>query len=313
MATGIQGYIGIGKETDWGTPVASTTFVSATESITEERVRLREPMTFGTRSTLPAVEGRTRITGAINGLHARPDLLGVFLRAALGNPTSSIAPAPFEHVFTPKTAKHSALAALPPYSVTVQRGSLRHRYGGGQLNQLVLRQAADEALAIDSDWIFKSVTDVGSAETIALETNRRFIFRDLTVEKGGNPFPFLEDLTLTFANQLEAEETLNGTREISSVDFNEKLQVTANMTLTFRDATTYADFKAATTDAWEFHWVSPDGPELTIAIPKLQLDTWGAPITGPGRMTVDVTATAEFDAVAGHEIEVTLKNDTATY
>jgi len=312
MATGIQGYIGIGKETDWGTAVASSTFVSATESISEERERLREPMTFGTRSTLPAVEGRTRITGGITGLHARPDLLGVFLRAALGAPVTT-GSGPYEHVFEPKTAKHSALAALPPYSVTVQRGSLRHRYGGGQLNTLTLRQPSDEALAIDTDWIFKNVADVGSAEVIALETNRRFIFRDLAVTKGGSPFTFLEDLTLTFENQLEAEETLNGSREISSVDFNEKLQVTASMTLTFRDATTYADFKAATTSAWEFKWTSPDGPVLTIAIPKLQLDTWGAPISGPGRMTVDVTATAEYDSSDGHEVEVTLENSTATY
>lgn len=313
MATGIQGYIGIGKETDWGTAVASSTFVSATESISEERARLREPMTFGTRSVLPAVEGRTRVTGGISGIHARPDLLGVFLRAALGAPATT-GSGPYEHVFTPKTAKHSGLAALPPYSVTVQRGSLRHRYPGGQLNTLTLTQAADEALSIDSEWIFKSVADVGSAEQITLETNRRFIFRDLTVTKGGSPFPFLESLTIAIANNLEAEETLNGTREISSVDFNEKLAITANMTLTFRDATTYADFKAATTSAWEFKWVAPDsGPELMIAIPKLQIDTWGAPISGPGRMTVDVTASAEFDANAGHEIEVTLENTVATY
>lgn len=313
MATGIQGYIGIGKETDWGTAVASSTFVSATESISEERARLREPMTFGTRSTLPAIEGRTRITGGISGLHARPDLLGVFLRAALGAPATT-GSGPYEHVFTPKTAKHAADAALPPYSVTVQRGTLRHRYAGGQLNQLTLNQAADEALTLDSEWIFKSVADVGSAETIALETNRRFIFRDLAVTKGGSPFAFLESLTLAIANNLEPEETLNGTREISSVDFNEKLAITANMTLTFRDATTYADFKSATTDEWEFKWTSPDsGPVLTIAIPKLQLDSWGAPISGPGRMTVDVTATAEYDSSEGHEIEVTLENSIATY
>lgn len=312
MATGIQGYIGIGKETAWGTPVASTTFVSSMESISEERERLREAMTFGTRSTLPAVEGRTRITGGLTDIEARPDFLGVFLRAALGAPATTGA-SPYEHVFTTDTAKHSAEAALPPYSVTVQRGSLRHRYSGGQLNQLTLAQAADGPLTLEADWIFKGVTDVATTETIALETNRRFIFRDLAVTKGGTAFPYLESLGVTIANNLEAEETLNGEREISAVDFNDKLAITADMTLTFRDATTYADFKAATTSAWSFVWTNPEGQILTIAIPKLQIDTWAAPISGPGRMTVDVTATAEFDQAAGHEIEITLENETATY
>jgi len=311
MATGIQGYIGIGKEVTWGTPVASTVFVSATESISEERGRLREAMTFGTRSTLPAIEGRTRISGSISGLHARPGALGHLLRAAVGVPVTS-GVGPYVHVFTPTTDKFSAEAALPPYSVTVERGSLRHRYAGGQVTQLTLRQPADDALTVDAEFLFQDVSDVASAETVALETNPRFIFRDLAITKDAVAFPYVEDLTLTIANSLSGEEVLNGTREIAATDFDDKLTVTLAMTLTFRDASTYADFRAATTAAYALTWTS-GANVLAVDLPKVQIDSWGAPISGPGRLTVDVTATAEFDSVAGYEAEITLTNTTTSY
>ncbi len=312
MAAGVDGAIGVGKETTWGTPVASTRFITAQESVTEDRGRLRDPMTFGTRSTLPADAGRVGITGGITQVHARPQSIGELLRAAVGAPTTTGAGAPYSHVFVPTSAKFSTLAALPPYSATIKRGDLIHRYSGGQLNQLTLNQARNEALTVDTDWIFKGVTDV-SAETLTLETGSRFLFRQLAITKGGSAFPYVEDLTIQFNNNLEVEEVLNESNEISAVDFGGKLETTISMTLTFRDSSTYADFKAATASAWEFLWTLDANTSLKLAVPKLQLDSWGAPINGPGRMTISVDGTCEYDTTAGHEFEVTLQNDVATY
>lgn len=318
MATGVDGAIGIGKETTWGTAVASTRFFTAQESVTEDRGRLRDPMTFGTRSTLPADAGRVGITGGITQIHARPQGLGDLLRAAIGAPTTTGtstttgASTPYSHVFVPTSAKFSALAALPPYSATIKRGDLIHRYSGGQLNQLTLNQARDDALSVDTDWIFKGVTDV-SAETISLEAGSRFLFRHLAVQKGGSAFPYLEDLTIQFNNNLEVEEVLNESNEISAVDFGGKLETTISMTLTFRDSSTYADFKAATTDNWQFLWTLDANTSLKLVVPKLQLDSWSAPINGPGRMTISVDGMCEYDSVAGYEFEATLQNDVATY
>src|SRR5690606_21973494 len=99
MSSGRQGSIGIGKETTWGTAVAPSVFYNATESITEERGRLRESMNFGTRSRQPADAGRLRITGAMDGMHARPEGIGHLLRAALGAPQTTGASAPYTHEF----------------------------------------------------------------------------------------------------------------------------------------------------------------------------------------------------------------------
>lgn len=310
--SGLRGSIGIGKEATWGTPVASSRFYAATESISEERTRLREPMTFGNRATPAADAGRVNFRGAINGIHARPATLGELLRAATAAPATTGAAAPYTHVFTPVVAKFSDVAALPPYSATVKRKSgLTHRYAGGQLNGLTFRQALNEALAIDTDWLFKSVSTVAD-EAVTLDTTARALFKHLAITKGGAAFNLVEDLTINLQNNLEPEVVLDGGDTIAAVDFSDKLNATVSMTLSFRDAATYGEFVANTTDAWVFTW-TVGAHSFKISIPKLNLSSWGAPISGPGRMTISVEGTAEFDATAGHEIQATLVNAVAAY
>lgn len=314
MSSGRQGSIGIGKETTWGTGVAPTAFFNGTEGISEQRARLRESMNFGTRSRQPADAGRLRITGPMNGMHARPIGIGHLLRAALGAPVTSGAEAPYTHVFTPAKTKFSAEAALPPYSVTVKRqpGSpgVIHRYAGGQLNQLTLNQPMDDALTADADWIAKAVS-AESDTTLALEAGNRFRFNQLAVTRDSTAFKFLESFGLTINNALETEETLNETDEISAVDFGDSI-ITVNMTASFRSALAYADFTGNDPQAWLFTWTNGTS-ELEISIPRLNIEEWSAPISGPGRMQVSCTGVAEYDTSAGYELQITLKNSQATY
>jgi hypothetical protein len=310
---GIQGSVGIGKEVTYGTAVASSKFFTATESISEERGRLREQMTFGTRSNLAADAGRLRIAGGISDIHARPGNIGDLLRAAFGAPVTVAAAPNYTHTFKSSVNKFSAPAALPPYSATIKREGLVHRYSGGQLNRLVLRQAKDDALMIDTDWIFKDVASV-SAETISLENTSRFLFRHLTATKGGSALTdLLEDLTITIDNALDPEEALDGTSVISGVDFGDKMNITFDMTLIFKDGASYADFRDNVSAAYIFNWVINANTGLKLTVPKLNLDGWGAPISGPGRMTISASGTAEFDSVSGYELETELKNQVVSY
>jgi hypothetical protein len=311
MASGRQGSIGIGKETSFGTGVVPTAFFNATEGISEERGRLREAMNFGTRARQPADAGRLRISGPVSGLHARPANIGHLFRAALGAPVTTGSDAPYSHVFKPVATKFSTEAALPPYSLTVKRSaSVIHRYAGGQLNRLVLNQPMDGALSIDTDWIAKSVS-AESDTTMALEQGNRFLFKQLAVERDSSAWNYLESLTLTIDNALEIEEVLNESDEISATDFGDS-NITVAMTSSFRDALAYADFKDNDPQAWEFEWTNGSAI-LTIVIPQLNIETWGAPIGGPGRMSVSCQGVAEFNTSAGYEMQVTLVNATASY
>jgi hypothetical protein len=310
MPAGRRGSIGLAKEVTWGTGVVPSDFVNATESIRVERGRLREAMTFGSRSRQPADAGRVRITGPINGIHARPAGVGLFLRAALGAPTTT-GLGPYVHEFTPAAAQFSAEAPLPPLSFQVKRSAdLIERYAGGQLNQLTLRQPKDDALVLDTDWIFKSVAEVGDA-VLALPTDARFRYKQLAVLRAGVAFNYVEDLSITINNALETEETLNASDEISAVEFGDS-EVGVQMTLAFRSKADYDDFVANATRAWKFTWTN-GAATLEVSIPKLNIGQYSVPISGPGRMTVSVQGVAEFDSVAGHELKATLTNDTAAY
>lgn len=312
MAAGRQGSIGIGKETAWGTSVVPTHFYNGTESLSEERGRLREGMTFGSRAVQPADAGRLRITGGINGMHARPIGLGHLLRAALGAPATTGSAAPYTHTFKPASAKFSAQAALPPYSVTVKRDTgFIHRYSGGQLNRLTLSQAKDDALAVDTEWIAKGVADATDT-TLVQEAGQRFRFQHLAVKRATVAFPTLESLTVAILNNLETEELLNESDEISGVDLGDS-QITVDMTMSFQNVTAYADFKANATRAWEFVWTIDAGNSLVITVPRLNISSFSAPIGGPGRLTASVSGEAEFDATAGYGLQAVLKNSQASY
>lgn len=312
MPTGRRGSIGWGEEATWGTAVAPTFFVHATESIEEERGRLREDMVFGTRSRQAADPGRLRISGAVNGIHARPAGVGHLLAAAIAPPATT-GTDPFTHVYTPTVTNFSTEAALAPYSVTVKRKpGMVHRYSGGQLSRLALRQPRDDALVLDSDWMFKGSSAVSDV-TMVLEDAVRFRYRHLSVQRIASPFNFVEDLTITLENGLESEETLNQSDEISAVEFGANSNIEVEMTLTFRDEDTYNDFRNNAVQAWEFDWEIDADNKLTIAIPRLNIERWSAPISAPGRMTVRVGGVAEFDDDAGHELQATLVNAVSGY
>lgn len=313
MAAGIDAKIGIGREATWGTGVPSNRWFTAREQINEERGRLREAMSFGTRSTLPADPGRSRFRDSFQDIPGRPNTIGELLRAALGTPTTTGVSAPFTHEFTAQTGKWSELAALPAYSATIKRRSdVIDRLTGGQLDTLELRQAVDDALVLSAEWIFKGL-EAGTDEALTLDAGERFRYKHLAVTRAAQPFPFLTDLTIAIRNNLEPEEALDESDEISAVDFGDKLEVAISGTATFRDKSLLEDFRAGTAQAWLFKWTIDAGHDLEISVPRLQLDSVSAPIEGPGRLSVTWAGTAEFDATAGHELKATLTNDVQDY
>ena len=127
------------------------------------------------------------------------------------------------------------------------------------------------------------------------------------------PFPYLEDLTITFDNALEREEVLNESDESSAINFGDSASLGVDMTLTFRDELAYTDFRDNNAVAWGFLWTLDATNSLDISLPRLNIESWSAPIRGAGRMTVAVRAMAEYSAVDGYEARITLRNQTAAY
>ena len=311
MGNSLLSEVGIGQETTFGTAVASSRYFSmANVNITQTIPRLREDYQFGVGSTPQADNGRLRIAGNIDGIHARADILGGLLRGVLGDPTDAGSD-PYTHTYVDAATKFSTAAALPPYTVNVHYNTRIHAYDGGQLTTLTLNQARDQRLLLNTAWIFKGMADI-SSESPTLESNTPFKFSQLTVQRNSSNFTYFEDLTISINAPIETEELLDASDEITCTERSGPVRVEVSGTVSSKDTTLYTDFKTPTVEDWTFTW--SDGTDsLAITIDRLNIEAFGEPISGAGRQTFTVTGVAEYDTSNTRSIQAVLTNSVASY
>ena len=310
-AQGIYGKLGLGKETAFGTGVDPTVFIPGTENIVINIPRDRDQQPNTGRAPLAAETGRIEIAGSTNGMRAYPQSIGHLLRAALGDPATS-GTGPYTHVFGMPTGPVSDQQALPSYSITRKAGSSVRRYAGGQLNSLTLNAPADGAVSFDADWLFLDFEDGVADPTVVLENASPFHCRDAAHKRAGAAFPYIESLTLTLANNLEAEGLQDGTCKPAAILLGAAL-LTVDMTLAFNSPGVYDDFKNNDPQAWEFAWVKAGGETLKIEVPRLNIESYPDPLSATGRLTVAVKGVAELDSGTGYPFRVTLINGKDAY
>lgn len=307
---GTYAKLGFAFETSFGTGVAPTTFLPGTEDIRVNIPRLREESPYGGRNLLPADPGRKEVRGGTKGHTAYPNAIGVLLKAALGDPSTS-GTGPYTHTFTPPSGPVSDTQALPSVSLTRGAGSRTRRYVGGQLNQLTVNAPVDGRVAFDGDWIFKDFVD-GVADPVAvLESASPFRFAHADHKRGGVAYPYIETLTLTISNNLETGAYQDGGDTISEVLLG-RVQLQVQLTLAFSSLETWNDFVANGVNAWEFGWKNGNY-ELRFTVPRLNIQEASDPVSGAGRLTASATGIAELDSASGYAFQVTLINDTASY
>ena len=99
-------YLGIGKQTEWGTGVSPSEWL---DPITIDIKTEKEPLqlrTISNRLVQKFLEGKIVVTGDIE-TPANPEAIGLLLLATFGNvstsqPDATNAPSVYQHEFTPK-------------------------------------------------------------------------------------------------------------------------------------------------------------------------------------------------------------------
>ena len=139
IGVGHKSYVGVGKETTWGTAVSPTIFLEFLDESIEKNI---EPIKSGAlvgdrfnKSLL--LSGSIDIAGDFS-IEVNPDNIGLLLGATLGAETTTQvgATTAYDHVFTPA-------AAIIPLSVEVGRdiasaSDKAFRYSGCAINTLAL-------------------------------------------------------------------------------------------------------------------------------------------------------------------------------
>lgn len=314
MASGIFSFIGLAKETTWGTPVASTAYLQfLTESLTHNIEQLMEAELRGYPDEPPQYEGLNTVAGDIT-FAVRPATIGYFLKSALGTPTTTGgAPGPYTHVFNPATSHFSTVCSLPPYTLEIHRDlASAFQYSGCVVNELTIEQGTGQKIMRASAAILgKSVTTITKTSP-TLEALDPFLWRNAVVKIGAVEVT-PESYSFHVANSLEAFPLLNQSKEVASIIWNGHRVFDLNFTFDVANLDEYNRFKNQT-EATCSITITPDAnTELKFETNKLRYTAFPLAVGGPGRLTVAVTGKAKWDATLTAAMKVTLKNSVASY
>lgn len=312
MASGIFSFIGLGKESVWGTPVASTDYLQfISESLTHEIEQLMEAELRGYPDEAPSYEGLNTVRGDIT-FAVRPATIGHILRSALGAPTTT-GTGPYTHVFTPATANFSTVCALPPYTIEVHRDlASSFQYVGCVVNELTIEQGVGQKVMRATAAILgKSVATI-TPTTRTLEALDPFLWKNAAVTISGSAVT-PESFRVRIANNLEAFPVLNQTKEVGGIAWNGHRVFEVEFTFNVTNLDEYNRFKNQTEAACVID-ITPDAnTELKFETNKLRYTAFPLHVGGPGRLTVAVAGKAKWDATLGAAMKVTLKNNVVSY
>lgn len=318
-----RGYVGLGKESTYGTGVSPAYFVDATsDGFSFDNQPDFQNTTRG-RATYKGEAGAFSDEGSVD-LPANPENgLGLLLLGAFGaeaftstDPDGDSTDEVGEHVFTPADT-------LPALSVEVDRDTDVVRHLGAGVDTLELSHTAEDMLTASADFIAKEPDGSVSSATPAYSDLRNFRWHDISLTVAGtNRDTDIQEATFSIENGLSAE--YRGERSLSKMAVGER-PVTATLTLDFETRELFELFLGAdgatspedqlTTVGVDATWTSPEtiedtstGYALNWNMPRCTINTHEATINQNDAVVEDVELRALYDADLGGEAEVTLTN-----
>lgn len=322
MAEGRLAHIGIGKETEWGTPVAASDYVRfVSESITEETEEVVQESIRATRDHPDSQQGIISVAGDIE-LEVYPGTIGYFLRSIFGAPTSQLVGSSqaYQHEFEPSDTPFSDDCAGWPYTLEIYRDlDQANQYAGCVVNALSFTfGVGQKILRATASIIGKEMAKI-TKTTPSFADEEVFIWKQATISIGGAQNNDLESLDLSFEAGLEGVPLINGSNRVAKIlpgDFR-----TASGTLTFGVVdghTEYDKYINWTTQAMQLKFEGATIEEtykytLQFDFPKALYRSYPINVPGSGRLTVAADVKFQRDASLGYMVKVTLINTKTSY
>lgn len=318
-----RGYVGLAKESTYGTGVAPTYFVDATS----DGFSLDNQVDFGNttrgRTTYKAEAGAFSDEGSVD-MPANPENgLGLLLLAALGDETFSAEDPDGDG--TNEVGSHTFAPAdtLPSLSVEVDRDTDVVRHLGGGVDTLELSHTAEDMLTVSSDIIAKEPDPSPSSASPTYSDLRNFRWNDIGITVDGTSRDTdVTEATFEIGNSLEP--LFRGSRTLSKMGVGER-EVTASLSLDFENTGLFEKFLGAAgatgpedqlaTIGVEATWTSPEtiedtstGYSLRWNMPNCSINTHEATINQNDAVIENIELRAVYDTSLGAELEVELVN-----
>lgn len=322
FAHGAAAHLGIAPEAVWGTPVAATTYIPLiSESWQAEVEQVKDEGLRGTFADGEEYQGVWTAGGDIT-FDVRPISFGHILRGVLGPPATAGVADPYTHTYTPRATNFHADCPLNPYTLELFRDlGQSQQYAGGAFNSLRLEfGAAQKLLRATLNGMSKG-KPVNIAKTVpSLESAEPLKWRQAVVKlgdtiAGATTLAYLESFGMTINNGLEGVETSGAAANdsIGQIARANRRVIDFQTTFALPDLVEYNKFLAGTARAWDITFTVSANISLQIKLPLCRYQAFPIPVGGPGRLSVQVTGKAKYSATDTFDVQMILKNATASY
>jgi hypothetical protein len=135
-------------------------------------------------------------------------------------------------------------------SVTIQNNNPLHNlvrnYVGGKVDTLTVTASAEEAVMLESEFMFSHVEDTGiTPATVTAELENYFMFYEGAVKINNQNVADITEFELEIANGIERRFTLRGDGSTAPTRIEEgNLEITASLTMDFTNTDQWEAFKA---------------------------------------------------------------------
>lgn len=293
MPYGFASFIGIAKESDWGTAVAATDYFEAlSESLATNIARFEDVNLSGGYYEPDDNAGMHTHAGDVV-LPAHPVSLGYFLNGAFGvnSITTVLSGVLFQNDFSVKQADVSSFAPLPAYTLEIFRAgsavNSSFRYTGNQVNMLTLDVRPNQELRVTAGLIPKTRSIIAkTTPSFPGSPSAAFLFDTCSMSWAGVGNANFEGVTVTLNNQLIGVPTLNQTTEIAKVRRTGPPMVEVSGTTEFVDMDDYNRFIDQDENRLFMTLTKANSFQLVVDLPRLVFTGYPVSVAGKDRITV---------------------------
>lgn len=319
MAYGQSGHLALHFQESYGTSLTdSAHYVPLiSESIEEAIGQIVESNMYGRLAESPYHEGLHEVSGEVR-TEAHPIYLGAFLKAALGQASTTAQDSAFVHEFLPAAADWDGYAATPPVTLEIHRdvGSA-FVYGDLLANELTLEIAQGQLLSATLA-VLGGRFSRKAAGTPDYAAGRPWTWDVVSASYAGAAVADLRQLTLRFNNQLAAVYTLGQDKAPQRIKREGPQLVTLEGTLLLEDQVLFQEYLEQSEKRLEVTLAGETVADsyaatLTLDVPRLRFSEFKPALSGPGQLEVAFNAAGVYDTTSAYALRVMLTNTQAAY
>jgi hypothetical protein len=317
MGYGFNGFIGLGRETGWGSAVAATDFIEAmSEDLSATLERFGYKAMIASMGEPDDATGLLRVAGSIRAA-AHPGNLAQLLRGVLHsfNTTSATGPL-YTHAFVTTSGGADFSSEVPhqPYSFEVFRDVTSSvRYAGCLIDTLTFNFNTQGAVMVEAGIIGRSAAQLSkSAPTFPNSpTPKPFTFDTVSLSVGGAGTSLIETLSVQIQNNFEGLGALNLSQYIAKVRRGNHQMVNIQGTMDFSTMGEYQKFIDQTEQRLTVSVTKTGSAQLVIDVPRMVYTAFPLGVPGRERLTVSFTGKGFVHPGSQNAIKVSLTTPTS--